>query len=163
MIGRPRTPLTERFWKKVDKAPGHGPEGDCWEWCASTHKDGYGQISDEAPSKKMLRAHRVSYELHHGFLIANLEVQHSCNNPPCVNPAHLSQDTPLVNAKYRNEQGRQASGEKNGLAKLTEEKVVKIRRDYVRGSRIHGQPALARKYGVSQQTICKIVTERMWK
>ena len=154
-----KRPLTERFWEKVDR---RGAD-DCWPWMAGRTEDGYGKISEDAPSRKSLRAHRVSYELHHGSLTTNLEVQHSCNNPPCVNPAHLSQDTPLVNAKYRNEQGRQACHENHGRAKFTEEKVVEIRRDYVYGSRTHGLRALGRKYGVSYTAIGKIVREEAWK
>jgi hypothetical protein len=41
---RPKPTLEERFWSKVDKTPGYGPSGDCWEWRAFVSKYGYGRI-----------------------------------------------------------------------------------------------------------------------
>lgn len=162
----PSRPLEERFWEKVDKNGSIHPHmlslGRCWMWTAST-RSGYGGIAEGAPSKKILGAHRVSYEMHHGSIISNLEVQHSCNNPRCVNPAHLSQDTPLVNAQYSVEQGRRPCHENHKNAKLTEEQVAEIRRNYVKNSRTHGQPALAKRFGVSHATIGYIVREESWK
>lgn len=157
----PSRPLEECFWEKVDR---QGPN-ECWFWTGSSTKreGGYGQIAKKAPARGMFYAHRVSYELDHGSIIANLEVQHSCNTPLCVNPAHLSQGTPLVNAQYRNEQGRQAKGEDFPQAKLTEKKVAEIRCEYVRGSRTYGQIALALKYHVSRSAIGRVVRGESWK
>ncbi len=162
------TPLIERFWESVDKyGPVHPyrPElGCCWLWTACT-VNGYGQIAEDGPSRKRLRAHRVSYEIHSGPIFAGLKVRHNCDNPPCVNPTHLLCGTDQDNSDDMVGRGRRAStkGEQNGRAKLTEEQVAKVRRDYVRGSRTHGQPALARKYRVSQPTIGRIVMEENWK
>ena len=50
--------------------------------------------------------------------------------------------------------------EKTETVKLTEAQREEIRRDYVRGSRTHGQPALARKHGVSQPTIHNVLKEK---
>ncbi len=52
------------------------------------------------------------------------------------------------------------SSEKTETVKLTEDQREEIRREYIRGSRTHGQPALARKYGVTQPTICNILKEK---
>ena len=52
------------------------------------------------------------------------------------------------------------ASEKTETVKLTEDQRADIRRDYVRGSRTHGQPALARKYNVTQPTICNILKEQ---
>ncbi len=49
---------------------------------------------------------------------------------------------------------------KTETVKLTEGQREEIRRDYVRGSRTHGQPALARKYRVSQPTVHNVLKEQ---
>lgn len=55
------------------------------------------------------------------------------------------------------------SGENNPSAKLTAEQVVAIRAEYVRGSKTSGTCALAKKYGVSDVMIGKIVRYENWK
>jgi len=71
----------DRFWKKVDKS------GDCWLWISGRDRPGgYGQFSCAG---KQIRAHRYSWELHNGSIPEGLWVLHRCDNPPCVNPAHL--------------------------------------------------------------------------
>lgn len=164
-------PLGERFWEKIDKnGPTHPskPElGRCWLWTDHTVR-GYGQIVEGAPSKKKLSSHRVSWELHNGPIPVGegphgICVCHNCDNPPCVNPAHLFLGTIQDNINDKMRKRRQPQREKHGRAKLTEKKVAEIRRDYVRNSRAHGQPALARKYGVNHTAIGFIVREKHWK
>jgi ribosomal protein S25 len=53
-------------------------------------------------------------------------------------------------------------GEKSGMAKLTEDEVRAIRKDW----ELHkstSQSALAKKYGVSRPLISMIVTNKIWK
>lgn len=70
---------TEHFWSRVDKS------GDCWEWTAS-RSEGYGDLSVNG---KVLKAHRVSYELLVGPIPKGMQIDHKCYNRACVNPAHL--------------------------------------------------------------------------
>jgi hypothetical protein len=102
--GRKPQDLAERFWPKVNTAAGQGPAGQCWEWQAGINGHGYGGISLDG---KMIGAHRASYLLHNGFIDPSLQVLHSCDNPKCVNPAHLSQGTNLDNVKDMLAKGRQ--------------------------------------------------------
>ncbi len=162
-----RRSLEERFWEKVDKSgPIHPYKfelGHCWIWIRGCDSSGYGQIREDSPSKKQLKAHRVSYEIHKGLIPVGLKIRHTCDSPSCVNPAHLLCGTEQENSDDMVGRGRQSKGEKQHLAKLTEEKVAEIRREYVRGSRTHGQHALAQKYGVADNTIGFIVREETWR
>ncbi len=161
-------PLEERFWEKVDKKNGslhpYKPHlGRCWFWTASTSGNGYGKIVEGTPGRKLLKAHRVSYELHNGPIPVGLKIRHSCDNPPCVNPAHLLCGTHQDNMDDMVKKERQAKHEQNGNSKLTEEQVAEIRRDYVYGCRTHGQPAIGRKYGVHSSIIGLIVRNEIWR
>lgn len=57
------------------------PSG-CWEWTGAIRKDGYGQCGRRG-------AHRAAYEHAYGPIPKGMFVCHSCDNPPCCNPAHL--------------------------------------------------------------------------
>jgi len=74
------------------------PHTQCWERSGYQDKDGYTFVQfRENGKKRKLRAHRVSYELHTGELVDGLVIMHSCDNPCCVNPTHLIQDTQAEN------------------------------------------------------------------
>lgn len=167
--------LTERFWKNVDKiGPIHPYKphlGRCWPWTASVDKNGYGQIGEGGTNGKMLKAHRVSWELHNGPIpigegYHGICVRHSCDNPGCVNPAHLDEGSHQDNMTDMKKRGRARSGalsgELCGASKLTEDKVSEIRRDYIEGSRTFGQRALARKHNISHVQVGRIVQGKNW-
>ena len=54
-------------------------------------------------------------------------------------------------------------GEQHGGRKFNWSDVQAIRREYIKGSKDHGQCALARKYNTSQSHIHLIVTNQNWK
>ena len=109
--------LEVRFWAKVKKTAG------CWLWTAST-RNGYGQIGN--PGRKVLLAHRVSWELANGPIPDGMWVLHRCDNPPCVRPSHLFLGTPKMNSQDSKRKGRNNRGENHGHAKLTESMVEEI-------------------------------------
>ena len=75
-----------------------------WEGQGGTNNIGYGMIRDE---KRMRTTHRVSYEEHTQTKIpSHLVVMHSCDNPCCTNPAHLSLGTRKDNTKDMMSKGR---------------------------------------------------------
>lgn len=91
-------PLSDEalFWAKVDKAPGFGPKGECWRWTAALQEGGYGKMQFAG---KTDLAHRISFRLAYGEIPSGALVRHSCDNPACVNPAHLSIGSALDNAQ----------------------------------------------------------------
>lgn len=71
---------TERFWSYVDKS------GACWGWTGPMSSDGYGKFSI---GTKKVSAHRFAYQLLVGSIPDGMEIDHSCRNRSCTNPAHL--------------------------------------------------------------------------
>lgn len=68
-----------RFWAKVNRSG--GPDA-CWEWTASTKSSGYGGFW---VGGRVLRSHRVAYEIANGPIPEGAVVCHHCDNPPCCN------------------------------------------------------------------------------
>jgi len=145
-------PLIKRFLDKVEV----DEESGCWEWCGGK-ACGYGQLK---VAGKMLKAHRVAYELFVGKIPDGLFVCHSCDNPGCVNPTHLFLGTHQDNMNDMSRKGRgtKAKGEKHGMAKLTESQVREIRQLYGK----YNQRKLAEMFGVDQATISYIINNKLW-
>lgn len=62
----------------------------CWEWQANFTRDGYGRFFISVPGRRLVRAHRYSYEFFRHQLAAGYVLDHLCANRKCVNPAHLN-------------------------------------------------------------------------
>ena len=153
----PKIPLAKRFWAKVDKSTNK----DCWDWGGAVGINGYGRISRGDGTGKDSFAHRVSWEIHCGPIPEGMYVLHKCDNPSCVNPAHLFLGTMADNAKDKVRKGRSTFGEKNINAKLTEKEVIEIRQLYATGEYTHEK--LSEQFGVSRVMIGYIVKGRNWK
>jgi hypothetical protein len=154
-------PLLERFWSKVDV---RDPD-ECWEWQAARVRQGYGRFWIGGHEGWNIRAHRFAYELVIGEIPWGLDVCHSCDNPPCVNPAHLWVGTKKDNALDMVRKGRAWkptwAGEGAPGAKLTWEQVREIRA-------LAKTTGLTRRelgalYGVAGNTVSMIVHGQIWK
>jgi hypothetical protein len=146
-------PATERFERQHKKGDG------CWEWTAAKDADGYGKFKGEACGVIYTSAHRYSWVLHNGRPVPEgLVVCHSCDNPSCVNPAHLWLGTNDDNMKDKVAKGRQRvpRGEEHPDALLTEAQVRAILVDP------RPYTALAAEYGVKPSTIGSVKNRVSW-
>lgn len=75
----------ERFWEKVDKRPGDG----CWVWTGSQHRGWRLPYGKFWMNGRMVPAHVWAWEQVHGPVPAGRQLDHVCDNPPCVRPGHL--------------------------------------------------------------------------
>jgi hypothetical protein len=131
-----------------------GNENECWPWVGTTYSNGYGKFSE---GKKPFYAHRVAWEMVNDVSIPTGRViRHSCDNPRCVNPLHLSEGTQIDNIRDMDERGRRAKGE--ARSKLTEIQAKEI--ISLRG--VVSPSILAGRYDVNQNTIRGIQAGRNW-
>jgi hypothetical protein len=154
--------LPARFWAKVNPngpIPPHCPElGPCWVWAAALFRDGYGHFKADG---KSVRAHRASYATLVSPIQEWLFVCHHCDNRACVRPGHLFVGTNADNAADRDRKGRNNPpvGENNGSAKLTDAKVLEIRRLASEGV---SQQAISCQFGVSYSLVSLIIRRKIW-
>jgi hypothetical protein len=158
---------TQRVWMKVLKSKSDG----CWLWIGSRNEHGYGgvRIND-----RLYKAHRVVYWLSTGVDPGPRCVLHRCDNPPCVNPAHLFLGTKKENSEDMARKGRSTLGERNPArlypskhhrgemcynAKLTEEIVRAIRRRRADGL---SYSKLAAEFGICPMHAYDVANRRKW-
>ena len=165
-------PHYERWRRHGDPLAGNTPRGallqflkdaislqtnDCILWPYTKGQDGYGQV---VFNRRRQPAHRVALILatgeppEVGMCAAHRPV--TCHEPLCVNPRHLRWATHEENAADRILDGTSLTGEANGQAKLTEEKVRAIR------SASGTQAEIADRFGVAQANISMIRSGKRW-
>jgi len=136
---------------------------DCWLWLGDTRgrKLKYGRIFVNGGC---CSAHRVAWLLTFGKILDNLCVLHHCDNPLCVNPAHLFLGTLGDNNRDRCKKGRSryvvVRGIQNGRHKLTPEHVSEIKLLLSHGV---GTSELGRKFSVNHMTINAIRRGITWR
>ena len=170
LTGSAKTP-EQRFCEKsrINETTG------CIEWTAASVTFGYGVIFYKG---RQQYAHRVAWQFAHGDIPNGMLVLHKCDNPKCVNVAHLFLGSPKDNMDDMRSKSRQrytggpcgdkhylrknpalVGGEKNGNAKLTKSAVEDIRKKYESGET---QVEIAVQYGVRQCHISRIIRGESW-
>jgi hypothetical protein len=169
-----------RFWRKVNKDGPTMPhmESPCWLWMAAKNKKGYGYLG---LGKKTPLAHRVCWTIVNGQIphdgsAHGICVCHRCDNPACINPAHLFLGTNADNVRDMAAKGRQPRGDKNGArlyperikrgeengnSKLTAAIVIDIRARYAAGGITQYQ--LATLFNLSQGHINDVIQRKRWR
>lgn len=145
----------ERFWACVDK---RRPD-ECWPWLAGSNpkRGNYGRFWIH---RVEYRTNRMAFWLHYGIDPGQDDACHTCDNPPCCNPAHLFKGTRKENLDDAKRKQRTARGSNRGSAKLNDAQVREIKRLYI--PRKVGCYQLATKFGVTQMTIHKIISGKTW-
>lgn len=132
--------------------------GECLEWQGMTNAYGYGIVTVTVNGKERHhRAHRLVYESEVGQIPDGLVVMHACDNPRCVNPAHLSLGGRTENNRDSVAKGRNAAGSRNGHAKLSNDDVRAIFLSDL------DQPTLAKRFNIDQSVVSRIRTRKYWK
>lgn len=183
--------MPEAFWTRVEI----GASDECWPFLGKSgnqygHKQAYWR-------GRMRSAHRVAYEITHGIQLADARylrtdtpcVLHTCDNPPCCNPAHLRLGTQQENIQDASHKRRLAFGDANSsrrlperlargdangarkhpesrirgsgqkAAKLTETDIPMIRSRRQKGETLS---AIAQTYNVSLNIIWRVCTGKSW-
>lgn len=138
------------FWRRVDRS------GECWIWTAGRNSHGYGRMHWRGRGD--CYTHRLSWEIHNGPIPAGEWVLHTCDNPPCCNPAHLWLGSLADNHRDMVTKSRHHHGERHANAKLTDAQVEAIRR-FFPGSGLT-QAEMAAMLGVGRSSISRILSGR---
>ena len=132
------------------------PNG-CWTWNGPCNP--YGQfmwLGDQGAHRASVRAFQLA-----GARIPDGQVvRHSCDNPACVNPDHLTVGTYADNVRDMDSRNRrrQAKGVDLPQTKLNEDAVRAIRDVYAKG--FTSQRELAEEYGVNPSQISRCVNRQ---
>lgn len=154
----------EDFWNCVNKEPGQGPNGDCWEWVSTLDAGGYGATSFSRDSrmdgkKGTQKAHRVSYMLLVGSIPEGKALLHSCDNRKCVRPDHLRPGDAKDNMQDALARKRVVVGEDRACATLTNDQVVEIKLLLMLG---YAQSYLSKRFAVDDSVLYGIASGRNW-
>ncbi len=146
----------KNFWKRVEKTD------TCWLWNGCRNSQGYGKLCRHSNGITVgWLSHRYVWTNQFGEIPEGLCVLHKCDNPPCVNPAHLFLGTRVDNSEDKVSKGRQhiPTGSVNGRAKLEESDVKVIKHLLRLGCQ---QSQIADWYNVSSGAVYFISNGKNW-
>lgn len=131
-----------RFWTKVPRTDG------CWEFTGKRTKGAQPQGHFYINARPYL-ASRVAWTITNGPIPAGLWVLHRCDNPPCVNPAHLFLGSRSANTIDMYEKGRR------GTPRRAPDDVVRAMLARVVAG--EGIKAVALSCGIAQSTLSNFI------
>lgn len=111
--------------------------------------NGYGRFK----FYRIISAHRFSYYIFNGDLCEDMEVCHTCDNPKCVNPAHLWQGTREANMRDCAVKGHTNT---NKLLPADVRAIRQLRKSGVSVAEI------AQEYHVGLSCVKSIISRKTW-
>jgi len=144
-----RPSIEDKFNSMFTKADG------CWEWQGTIDGYGYGVLDH---NYRRYRAHVLALQYDGRPVPKGMMACHHCDNPRCVNPAHLYPGSAQDNSDDAVARERLPVGEGSPQAKLSENQVREIRS-------MNGKSyaEIARAYGVSRPTVTRIINGETWR
>jgi hypothetical protein len=128
---------------------------DCVLWTRAKRERGYGVVYT---SGEIRRTNVLSWEISNSRKVPEgLEVCHSCDNPPCINPRHLFIGTHLQNMRDAQRKLRMQQGEGHYRSRLTVDTVRAIRLSNKTNKEISGELGLHRSH------VSVIRSRKIWK
>lgn len=149
----------------------------CWEWTRALNNKGYGVCSILG---RQTLAHRASFEISNGAIPKGAAILHSCDNPRCINPAHLRAGSQRENVKDAIKRARHVNppdthsnpewnakrlaampkGEKLHNQSLTEAKAREIFRLHMGH---HNVTQISNIVGVPKHVVADVCRGRSWR
>jgi hypothetical protein len=100
----PMAVMQQRMTRQIDVLP-----SGCWVWTGAHNSKGYGRVTNVFPGQpRVVYAHRAMFFIVNGYLTPM--IRHTCDNPPCCNPAHLLPGDRAENTQDALERNRFRSG-----------------------------------------------------
>lgn len=146
----PEDALLVRHTKKIAPPDANG----CWLWVG--HRNPVSQYGRLGWRGSIAYAHRWMWRMVYGEIPKEMHVLHKCDNPPCVNPAHLWLGTHADNMRDR-EAKRRGPYERR---KLSEDDARACKTRHKAGESC---PSLARGYSVSASVIYALISGKTYK
>lgn len=134
--------------------------GECLLWKGAKNSSGYGCM----PVGKNNRGatHRISWAIANKMRPATgMHIMHSCDNPSCVNPSHLSAGTPSDNQRDCINKGRKNTpkGSKHKLSKTTEGQIIRAAQLFAAGNTYR---AISSQLGIGRWALIKTLQGHRW-
>lgn len=125
----------------------------------SLSPEGYGLVKSPYRKSRCVRLHRVVFAKKLGIELSSLAgvvVRHTCDNPRCINPAHLIAGTKADNNRDRAERGRSAK-DVPSRQKLGPQDVAFILNNHIPRHKEYSASALARRFKVHNKVIHNVL------
>ena len=156
MKGIAATSPEVRVWRHVEKLG----DDECCPWKGAKNKAGYGIICyGTMYDRHSMAAHRMVWQSIHGEAPIGMVVMHSCDNPSCCNPAHLSLGTHQENTEDCIAKGRRSK--KYAFSprqrKLSDDDIREIRKMAASGLKDY---EISHKFKICSSTVWNIVKRK---
>ena len=140
----------------LDKKYKINPDTDCWQWQGDRDYNGYGRMRWGNATHLV---HRLSYMHHVEMIVPGQMILHSCDNPCCINPAHLRKGTHAENMQDMVDRGRSVKGREKNYIGWDTAREIRMMYD----TEEYTQIEIAEEFGVTLGTINSIINFRTYK